>query len=75
MAADTDTAELRAVVADAVAASTGRTLDELTATEAIDVADQLRAIAALPTPSPRDVHLAAELDAAAAIIEGHAGTG
>jgi hypothetical protein len=70
-----DTAALTAVVAEALA-ETGRTLDDLTATEAIELADGLRAfVAALPTPSPFDVRLAADLLAAAGIIEQRTGTG
>jgi hypothetical protein len=70
-----DTAALTAVVAEALA-ETGRTLDDLTATEAIEIADALRAVvAALPTPSPFDVRLAADLLAAAGIVEQRTGTG
>ncbi len=58
----------------AVDAATGRPLDELTVTEALDVAERLRSIvAALPAPSPRDVHLAALLTDAAALVERAAG--
>jgi len=69
-----DTEDLATVVAVAVA-DAGRTLDDLTATEAIELAAILRAtLAALPTPTPRDLHLAATLEAAAALVEQHAGT-
>ncbi len=71
----TDTDELAAVVADALA-ETDRSIDDLSATEAIELADGLRAfVAALPTPSAFDVRLAAALRHAADLIERHAGTG
>ena len=73
----TDTGALASVLAEALAEA-GRTLDGLSATEAIELADALRAVlAARPTPSPcpLDVRLAADLDAAAALIEREAGTG
>ena len=61
---------LDAVVAEAV----GRPLDELTAVEAIDVADRLRAVvAALPPSTPAETHLAHQLTAAAEAIERSAG--
>jgi len=69
-----DTGELDGVVLDALAEG-GRSIDDLTACEAIELADNLRAVAALPTPEPRDTRLAADLIAAASIIERHAGTG
>ena len=57
--------DIAAVVAAALA-ETGRSLDELTAAEAIELADGLRAvIAALPAPTPRDVRLALDITAAA----------
>jgi len=69
-----DTAELTAVVADALA-DAGRSIDELTAAEAIELADTLRAIvAALPAPTTRDVRLTAALNAAVGIVERHDGT-
>ena len=73
--ATVDTAALTAVVAEALA-ETGRSLDDLSATEAIELADTLRAIvAALATSTPRDVRLAAALTAAAGIVEQRTGTG
>jgi hypothetical protein len=66
---------LAAVLADALTES-GRTLADLTVAEAIELADGLRAFAAaLPTPSPFDKRLATDIDAAAGIVERHAGTG
>ena len=56
-----------------VEAAAGRPLDQLTVTEALDVADQLRAITELPTPTPADQHLARHLRAAADLIEQRAG--
>jgi len=65
--ADVAATELADVVADALA--------DLTASEATELAVTLRAtLAALPTPTPRDVHLAATLEAAAALVEQHAGS-
>lgn len=62
--------ELDAVLTEAV----GRPLDELTAVEAIDVADRLRAVvSALPSMTPAETHLAHQLMAAAAAIERRAG--
>ena len=70
-----DTDELAAVVTDALA-DAGRRIDDLSATEAIELADTLRAIvAALATSTPRDVRLAAALTAAAGIVEQRTGTG
>ena len=69
----TDTA--RAAVLDGALTDAGRTLDDLTATEAVELVDSLRAVAALPTPSPLDVRLAAALNTAADLIEQHAGIG
>ncbi len=70
-----DTDALAAVVADALAEA-GRSLDDLTATEAIEIADGLRAIvAALPALTTHDKRLATDLGAAAAIVEQHTGTG
>jgi len=66
-------ADLAAVVADALA-ETGRSIDDLSASEAIEIADQLRTVAALPILAPRDLRLAADLIAAASIIERRAGT-
>jgi len=65
--------DLAAVVAAALAES-GRTLDHLTTNEALELANTLRAtLAALPTPTPRDVRLAAALVAGAAHLEGRPG--
>ena len=51
-------------------------LDDLTATEAIEIADALRAIvASLPAPTTHDKRLATDIDAAAGIVERCAGTG
>jgi hypothetical protein len=51
-------------------------LDDLTATEAIEIADALRAIVvALPAPMTHDKRLATDIDAAAGIVERCAGTG
>lgn len=61
---------------DAVAtAAVGHPLDQLTAAEAIDVADRLRAVvdALAPPPSSADSHLAAQLADAAELIEKRAG--
>lgn len=64
-----DTAELAIVVASALADS-GRTLDDLSASEAVELADALRTtLAALAAPTPRDVRFAATLDAAATLFE------
>jgi hypothetical protein len=64
-----ETDDLAAVLAAALA-DAGGTFDDLTAIEAIELAGGLRAIvAALPTPTPRDVHLAATVVAAADLIE------
>jgi hypothetical protein len=66
---------LAAVLAEALA-ETGRSIDDLTAAEAIELADGLRAfVAAMPTSSAFDVRLAAALRHAADLIEQHAGTG
>jgi hypothetical protein len=71
----TSTAELTTAITAALA-DAGRTFDDLTATEAIELADRLRAIvAALPTPTPRDVRLAASVTTTADLIERLAGTG
>ncbi len=73
--AATDTAALAAELTAALAGA-GRTLDDLTATEAVEVAENLRAVVGvLATPSPLDVRLAADLSAAADLIEQHAGIG
>ena len=56
-------------LAAVIEAATGRPLDQLTDAEAVDVADRLRAIAELPTPTPADQHLAHHLRTAADIIE------
>lgn len=70
-----DTAALAAAVAEALA-ETGRSLDDLTVSEAIEIADHLRAVAAaLPAPTARDKRLAADIDAAAGIVEQRTGTG
>lgn len=67
--------DIAAVVAAALA-ETGRSIDDLSATEAIELADGLRVfVAALPTPSAFDLRLATALKAAADLIERHAGTG
>ena len=62
------------LVAD-VLASSGRTLDDLSVTEAIDLTDTLRAIAALRTLSPFDSRLAADVIAVAAFLERSTDTG
>jgi hypothetical protein len=73
--ATVDTAALTAVVAEALA-ETGRSLDDLSATEAIELADGLRAIvAALPALTTHDKRLAADIAAAAGIVEQRTGTG
>jgi hypothetical protein len=65
--------ELPDVLATALAEA-GRTLDDLTVTEALELADALRGVvAALPAPTPRDASLAASLIEAAALIERRAG--
>ena len=70
-----DTSAIAAVLADALA-DAGRAVDDLSVTEAMALAEGLRTIvAALPAPTPLDVRLAADLIAAASIIERHAGTG
>jgi len=62
VSADLDTDALAAVVAAVVAAALGRPLDTLTATEAIDVAERLRAIAAaLDGPGAPSLTEAADL--------------
>ena len=61
--------ELAAVIEVAA----GRPLDQLTVSEALDVADRLRTIAELPTPTPADQHLAHHLRLAADLIEQQAG--
>jgi hypothetical protein len=70
----TDPAALATVMAGFLS-DTGRSLDDLSAAEAIKLADTLRAVAALPVPSPLARRLSADLDAAAAPVERHAGTG
>jgi hypothetical protein len=60
-------------LAAVIEAATGRPLDQLTDTEAAHVADQLRMISELPTPSPGDQHLAHHLRTVADIIERRAG--
>ena len=63
------------VVAEALA-ETGRSIADLTVTEAIDLAEGLRGfVAVLPTPSAFDKRLAADLKAAADLIEQRTGTG
>ena len=70
-----DTDALAAVVADALA-DAGRSIDDLSAAEAIEIADALRAIVAtLPAPTTHDKRLATDLDAAAGIVEQRTGTG
>jgi hypothetical protein len=67
--------ELAAVVAAALAEA-GRSIDDLSAAEAIEIADALRAIvAALPAPTTHDKRLATDLGAAAGIVEQRTGTG
>jgi hypothetical protein len=74
-AAAVNTAGLAAVVADALAEA-GRSLDDLSAAEAIEIADGLRAIvASLPALTTHDKRLATDLDAAAGIVEQRTGTG
>jgi hypothetical protein len=64
--------ELLQVLTTALA-DAGRTLD-LTLSEAVAVADALRAVvAALPAPTPRDASLAASLAEVATLIERRAG--
>ena len=71
----TDTDELAAILIAALA-ETGRSIDDLTVTEAIDLAEGLRGfVAVLPTPSAFDKRLATALRHAADLIERHAGTG
>src|ERR1019366_6246630 len=66
---------LAAVVADALAEA-GRSIDDLSAAAAIEIADALRAIvAAPPAPTTHDKRLAPDLDAAAGIVEQRTGTG
>jgi|NGEPerStandDraft_6_1074524.scaffolds.fasta_scaffold241842_1 hypothetical protein len=61
-------------LAAVVEAAVGRPLADIKATEAVDVADQLRAIvAALPADTPRDKQLAAQLTEAAELVERRAG--
>lgn len=70
-----DIPELPDVLAAALADAC-RTLDDLTAHEAVELADALRAVVeALPRPTPRDASLATSLTEAANILERHAGTG
>jgi hypothetical protein len=56
----TSTDELPDVLATALTEA-GRTLDDLTVTEAVEIADALWGVvvAALPAPTPRDASLAA----------------
>ena len=57
-----------------VTAAVGRPLDELTAVEAVDVADRLRAVvAALPPSTPAETHLAHRLIESANLVERCAG--
>jgi hypothetical protein len=64
--------ELPDVLAAALA-QVGRTLDDLSGTEAVELAHALRhVVAALPAPTPRDASLGAALIDAAALIEGRA---
>jgi hypothetical protein len=74
MTMQTDHADTElAAVLTAALADAGRTLD-LTLSEAVAVADALRAIvAALPAPTPRDVSLSTSLAEVAALIERRAG--
>lgn len=66
----TDPDTLTAALTDAH----GPALAALTVTEAFDVADQLRAIAAaLPGPSTLDAHVATQLTEAAKLVERLAG--
>ena len=60
-------------LATIIEAAASRPLDQLTDTEALDVAGRLRAIAELPTPTPADQHLAHHIRAAAELIEQQAG--
>ena len=60
-------------LAAVIETSAGGPLDRLTATEAVDVAGRLRAIAELPAPTPADQHLAHHLRTAADLIEQRAG--
>ena len=60
-------------LAAVIEAAAGRPLDKHTATEALDIAERLRAIAELPTPAPADQHLAHHLRTAADIIEQQVG--
>ena len=69
-------AQALTAVVDEALAETGRTLDDLTVSAAIELADGLRAfVAALPALTTHDKRLAADIDAAADLIERHAGTG
>jgi hypothetical protein len=70
----TSTDELPDVLATALTEA-GRTLDDLTVTEAVEIADALWGVvvAALPAPTPRDASLAASLTEAAELIERRAG--
>jgi hypothetical protein len=69
-----DTDELGAIVADALAEAAGRSIDDLSPTEAIELADTLRAIvAAQPAPTTHDKRLAKAIELAAGIVERHAG--
>ena len=68
-----DTDELAAVVT-AVLADAGRSIDDLSAAEAIELAATLRAIvAALPAPTTHDKRLAKVIELAAGIVERYAG--
>lgn len=61
-------------LAAVVEAAVGRPLDSLTVTEALDVADRLRAVVdTLPATSSHDAHLAAQLIEAAVLVEHRAG--
>lgn len=67
----TDTPETLAAV---VEAATGRPLDQLTTTEALDAADRLRAVVdALDAPTPGDARLAADMASVAELVETAAG--
>ena len=61
-------------LASLVEAALGCPLEALQAADAATVADALRAIASLPTPTPSDRQLAAKLAQAAALLEAEGGT-
>jgi hypothetical protein len=73
MQTDHAESELSEVLAAAFA-DAGRTLDDLTLSEAVAVADALRTVVgALPAPTPRDASLVASLVEMASLIERRAG--